>query len=787
MRTAMLIELRLATRRLLRDPWTTITAILTVALGAGVSIGVFAAAYGLLVRPLPYDRDGRLRLIDVRVPLDDVERWRAELRAFERLTAYTGEGLVVTGLGDARRSRAAYVDDDFFETLTAHPIAGRMLSRGSVSEAVVSERLVRAVDASPGAIIGGPIVAGGRTLTIVGVVPETFAFPAASTDIWLPARAATPAPLGRLADARRFRLAGRIRPGVSAASALGDLERARRLLDPQAERRTDPAPPIQSAGDLVPQNLRSSIVVLSAAAAVLWTITCANLATILIGRTIARRRELAVCRALGAGTWRRVASMLSESLLITAAGTVVGLALAAAALQATAAWAHEFNPRPGEIRLDLAPLLTAAAGAILLSVLATLLALPAQRRTTMHLASQHTGATSRDRRARGILLIAQVALVVVLISGGALLVRTVAGLLRTDLGLDARHTFVSDLVLTPTTAYQGSNRWPLLRELLERIRALPGVRSAGAGSSLPPNQEQLEITVDFVGPNGQTSHRFSAAVVTPGYLEAIGARRLAGRLFENSDLAGAPSVVLSESAARAAFGSVAEAAGRDLPFNLPGVNDRRRPKVVGVVGDIRYSGLESTADAAVYVPWQLAPMGQGFLAVETMNDDTAATLSLVRTAIREMDPSLPLTPMRGFDEVVSRAIGVRRVAAILAAILASLAFAIALTGLAGNVLRSVEERKRELAIRAALGARPAGLVRLIASDVVMLSGAGLAVGIGTALATGGLLRSLVEGVSEYDATTLGAVIVLVFSASVIAACIPATLAARIAPAEVLRD
>jgi putative ABC transport system permease protein len=782
----MLIELRLAARRLVRDPWAAITALVTVALGAGVAVAVFAAGYGLLVRPLSYDSDGRLRLLDTRARQDAVERWRSELRSSERLTSYASEGLVITGLGDARRIRGAYVDDWFFDTLTVRPVAGRLLSRGAGSEAVISERLARAAALSPGAAIGTGITAGGAALTIVGVLPETFAFPAASTDVWIPAHVAKPVPLGRLADARQFRLAALIRPGVSDASASAELEAVRRTLDPQAKPRESRELAVQSAHLLVTRDVRSTIVVLAAAAALLWIVTCANLATILIGRAIARRRELAVLHALGAGAWRRLASILSEATLIAAAGTLLGLGLAAASLRTATAWAHELIVRPGEIRMDAAPLAFAAAAAIALTILATALAVPALQRSAGHLQSQHTSATPRDRRTRAALLVSQVALVVVLISGGALLVRTVAGLLRTDLGLDPRNTIVSDLVLTPTTAYQASTRWPTLQELLDRIRAVPGVRSAGAGSSLPPSQEQLEITTNFQGPNGEVSHRLSAAIVTPGYLEAIGARLLDGRPFAGSDLAGSPTVVLSESAARAAFGSVA-ATGRELPFNLPGVNDQRRARVVGVVGDIRYSGLEALADAAIYVPWHLAPMGQGFLAIETHGRDAAPTLAAVRAMIRELDPALPHTPMRQFDEIVAQSIGVRRIAAQLAAMLALLAFGIALVGLAGNVLRSVAERRRELAIRAALGAAPSGLVRHVASEVVLLSAVGLVVGIAAALAAGGMLRSLIAGVRPYDAATLGGVATLVLAASLLTSCIPASRAARINPAEVLKD
>lgn len=783
----MITELRLAARRLLKERWTTLTAILTVALGSGVSIAVFAAAYGLILRPLPYDEAGRLWLLDVRARSSDVDNWRSELRSFDRLTAYASERIVIRGLGDTRQVRGAYVDGWFFDTVTARPLVGRVLSRGATGdEAVISARLARAAAIPLDTLPGHQITAGGAALTVVGVLPETFSFPAGTVDIWMPARVAPPVALDRLTDARSFRLAGSFRPGVTVAGAADEVARVRGLLQPDAAERRTARPLIESAYESVTRDLRSTVTVLAAAAGGLWIVTCANLATILIGRTIARRRELAVCHALGAGVWRRVASLFSESVLITFAGTILGIALASAAIEGTGRWAHELNPRPGEIRLDATPAAFAAVSSVVLAIFATLLALPASRRRAWNLHGPNAGVTLHDRRARGALLIMQVALVIVLISGGALLVRTLAGLLRTDLGLDRRDTIVSELVLTPVTAYKASDRWPVLQELLMRIRTIPGVRFAGAGSSLPPEHEQLEISVNLTGPRGEQSHRFSGAVVTPGYLEAIGARLRQGRYFQQSDLAAPPSVILSKSLA----GAVLEGSnviGKELPFSLPGVSDRRRPIVVGVVDDIRYSGLETAPGAAIYIPWHLAPMGQGFLAVQASGADGPRMVTTVRTLVRELDPALPHMPMRSIDEVIERSIGVRRVAALLGATLALLAFGVALVGLAGNVLRSVVERRRELAIRITLGATPSAIIRLAASRVVLLAGTGLVLGTAAAVATGGMLRSLVEGVLPYDLPTLLTVALFVIVASLGASYVPARLAVRIDAAEVLKS
>lgn len=777
-------ELRLAARRLIRERWTTLTAVLTVALGAGLTMAVFAVGYSLLLRPLAYDPAGRLSLVDVRTPATQIDDWRSRLSVFDRLIAYAAEGLVISGGGDTRLVRGAYVDDDFFEVLHARPAAGRVLVRGETGVAVLSERFVRASGRSADAWLGRQILAGDSALTVVGVLPEHFAFPAANSEIWIPARHARPIVFDRSPDARRFRLAGWLRPGVSPATAAGEVDRVQRELQPDA--REPSGLRVEGAHAAVTRDVRSTVLVCGAAAGLLWVVTCANLASILVGRTIRRRRELAVCHALGAGRWRRAVSVLSEAALITIAGTLVGVLLAVAAMHGATVWAAELLPRPGEIRFDAAPAVFAAVSSTLLVLTATLLALPALRRRTLELHARQAGATTGDRRLRSVLLVSQVALVVVLLCGGALLVRTLAGLLRTDIGLDAHDALVTQLVLTPSTAYHAGDRWPMLRALLDRIRVVPGVRFAGAGSSLPPDNAQIEISVRFTDHRGGQSHRFSTALVTPGYLEAIGARLVDGRFFQEADLAGAPQVILSESAAKAVLYEV-RAAGRELPFSLPGVSDRRRPEVAGVIADIRYSGLDAPPDAAVYVPWHLAPLGQGFLAVgATGAAARAQVVSSIRAAMREVDSTLPHMPIRTFGEVVERSIGIRRVAAFVGAMLALLALALALIGLVGSVLRSIEERRRELAIRSALGASSAQLVRLIASSVVVLTAIGFVLGLAGALATERVLRAIVAGVRSYDAATLAAVAALVMTASFAASYLPARLAARVNAAEVLK-
>ena len=346
-------ELRLAARRLAKDRWTALTAVLTVALGAGLAMAVFGVGYSLLLRPLPYDPESRIALVDVRVPATEVADWRSRLTIFERFTAYASEGLVVRGDGDTRLVRGAYVDDEFFEVLHARPVSGRVTARGEDGVAVVSERFVRQSDLSPDAWLGRQVLAGESTLTVVGVLPEHFAFPAANSEIWIPARHARPVALGGSPDARRFWLAGWLKPGVPFATAAAEVERVQRELQPEAAK--NPGLRIESAHAVVTRNVRGTLLVCGAAAGLLWVVTCANLASILVGRTIRRRRELAVCYALGAGRWRRAVSVLSEAAAITIGGTLAGVLLAVAAMHGATLWAAELLPRPGEIRFDRAP------------------------------------------------------------------------------------------------------------------------------------------------------------------------------------------------------------------------------------------------------------------------------------------------------------------------------------------------------------------------------------------------------------------------------------------------
>jgi predicted permease len=412
-------------------------------------------------------------------------------------------------------------------------------------------------------------------------------------------------------------------------------------------------------------------------------------------------------------------------------------------------------------------------------------ALAALQGGAVNLRTGGTGA-GRPGRVRSSLIVIQVALAVVLLTSGALLTRTIVGLLRSGAGITSGGTMVSQLMLTETTRFDAAGRGPLLDELLRRIRALPGVTSAGAGSSLPPNNAYLEVRVRLVDGSRESVHSLSLSPVTPGYLEAIGARLLAGRHFSAGDSSRErPVAVISESAARALMEG-RDPIGRELPMGLVGsMRGRPHATVIGVVSDIKYGGLEEPAGPTIYVMWTELPAGQAFLAVRTSGNPLSA-VPAVRQILRELDPGMPLQPARSLDDVLQRSVADRRLRALLGGSIGCLAFAVALVGLSGGLARVVSERRYELAIRAALGATPARAVRMVMTEGAVLAGAGLAVGIAAALAAGRMLASMLYGVSPHDPFTLVGVAAFVAVMTLAACYLPARRAARVDPLELLR-
>jgi putative ABC transport system permease protein len=384
--------------------------------------------------------------------------------------------------------------------------------------------------------------------------------------------------------------------------------------------------------------------------------------------------------------------------------------------------------------------------------------------------------------------VTQIALAVVLLAGGGLLARTITGLLHADIGVTTRGAAVTQLLLTEGMSFAAHARAPVVQQIVDRVRALPNVTAAGVGSTMPPDNSTFEVTVRFVRDTGESMHRFAASSVTPGFLPALGARLLQGRDFApGDDRFERPVVVLSESAARAFFPNERDVVNQDLPMALPGpMRVRGRPRVIGVVSDIKYAGLAADAGPSLYVMWNEFPAGHTFLAVRTAREDPLALATSLRGIIRDADARIPAMPIRSLDEVVQRSVSDKRLNAMLGTSIALLAFAVAMVGLAASLMRVVSERRQELAIRAALGATPGRAIRSVVGEGALLAGLGVVLGCAGALGVGRALGTLLHGVSPHDPLTLTAVMLFVAAASLLACYLPARRAAQVEPIAALR-
>lgn len=812
----MINELWFAARRLASDRWAAGAAILAIAIGAGLNTAVFAAAYGILLRPLPYHEPSRLAVVDVvrgasgfqtGVRLDEFNEWRRSLRGFDDMAAYLANDLVVRGAGEPRLVHAAIVSSSFFDVLGASPMRGRFFTAKDSAQnnddqalAVVSDRFAHAAFGDIGAAVGRRLIIGGAAVTIAGVLSREAGFPADDTDLWLPTTAVPIVTFTDSRDARSYRALGRVRAGVTFEQARDELQRLRdaraaaAAANAQAGDRGGPPPRSEDAtiatvtpvNEALRRSARPIVWTFAAGVGFVLLIACANVATILVGRTVARQRELAVQRALGASATRLAASIMSESIVIAIAGSMLGLFIAWLSVRALRTMGADLIARVEHVTIDWRVFLFAS----LLSLVAALAAaiVPARRGLAASLAglrAHRSGPGRAARRARAVLSVAQVALAVVILAGGALLVRTVAGLLAVDTGVNPQGAVSLKLLVTDTSGLTAGDRAAVVRELLDRVRALPGVTSAGIGTNLPPQRQLVQMTVrTIVGTRDQTMN-LSLASLTDGYLEALGARVRSGRLFDARDIATPHAgVIISTTAARHMFDSL-DVVGRPLSLTLPRMPKGSRASVIGVVDDVRYGGLEGPAGAAIYVAWQALPASQVYLVVRGTGD-AEALAATVRRTVRDVDPTLPVVDSQPLAEVIEGSIADRRLSALLGGSIAMLAFAVALVGLAGGLLHAVTERRRDLAIRVALGATPADAMRMVVGEGAILIIAGLITGLSASLAVNRMLAGLLYGVTPSDPLSLAAVAALVAAIAITVCLLPARRAAKADPMELLR-
>jgi putative ABC transport system permease protein len=802
MSAALLRDLKYALRTLARNPGFACVSVLALALGIGANSAIFTVVNSVLLQPLRFRDPAQLVVVRERnlkagfpqfsLSPGNYLGFRDHNHTFTGIAAFGNSGWNLSGGSEPERLRGARVTQNFFDVLGASPLLGRTFSEqemnlGSHRVAILSYGLWQRRFAGNRAALGQVLKMNEELFTVVGVMPSDFRFPS-RVDIWTPLAMNTQNWQQR--GGHYLGGIGRLKSGLSLAGAQADLN----AIAAQAEKDY----PASNSGwdttlsglqDSVVGRVRPAMVTLTAAVGFVLLIACVNLANLLLSRSASRRREIAIRSSLGAGRWRLIRQLLTESVLLAGMGAVVGLAMAWAGTRMLVNLTPNILPRAQEIAVDVRVLVFTAAIAVFTGILCGLA--PA-----IHMAKSDLTAMLRDggrghaigfrsNRLRSVLVMGEVALALMLLSGAGLLMRSFYQLQAIDPGFDPRGvlTFRTNL---PGAKYRTDEaQAAFYRHALERLRTLPGVSSAGAAQIFPLAGDDYILSFVQLGkpplpPGAQHSAAYYAS--TPGYFGALRIPLKAGRDFTEHDDAGAPPVaIISESMAKQ-FYTNENPLGQRIQMG----NGTKPAEIVGVVGDVRDQELETMGRAAVYEPAAQVPFGSMYYAVRT-SGDPAGLVSGVRATIRELDAELPVDAVGSVEALVSTSLSQRRFAMVLMATFAGLALALAMVGIYGVISYSVTQATQEIGIRMALGASRRDVLRIVFGYGGRLMAAGLIVGTGASLAAGRLLSMQLFGVRPTDPTTYAAVAAVLLATGVAACAIPAWRAMRVDPLVALRN
>jgi putative ABC transport system permease protein len=804
-------DIRYAVRSLVRAPGFTLVALVTLALGIGASTAIFSVVNGILLRPLPYPDSGRL--VELFRTEGEVRRdnfsganyldIKRQSKSFAGLAGHRSLTFTIILDGVPQLVRGASVTPDFFEVMGVPAALGRTLSEavelpGSQQAAVLSYGTWRSQFASDPAVLGRTLEANGKPYTIIGVMPPRFDFPR-DISLWTssPYRVPeSPVDVGDDPASVRglswFSVVGRLAPKVSQEEAQSEMTLiAERIRDEYPE--VDEGTLVLSLQNSLVGDVRDSLLVLLASVGLLLLIACTNVANLLLVRAAGREREIAVRMALGAGRLRLLQQVMTESLVLALTGGVIGFVLALWSTKALLSLAPAGIPRIAEVGTDLRVLAftfgTALATGILFGLAPAIQALaPESRRLVSSGAARQTTSHGRSRLRRA-LIVGEVAVSLLLSVGAGLMVRTLTALTAVDPG------FVDENVLTarvwiPATKYQEDEEIiAFYHEALNRVTAIPGVRSAGAVLSLPVNAGiNGTFSFEIEGRASEDSADSPSAgfqVASTHYLETLGIPLLRGRWFRDSDDSNAPTVVVINQALADQYWPDEDPIGRRLTWGDPNDADTEWVTVVGIVGNTRHFGLDQPPRPEIYQPYLQGSLNYLTLVLKSEVDPSSLTAA-VRRAVMEVDAQQPVSAVATMEQVLFDSLGSRRFNTMLLVVFAVTALVLAAVGLFGVLSYSVSQRSHEIGIRMALGAQTRGVVGGVIREGLVLAVLGLAIGVPAALGLTRLMRSMIYGVSATDPATFLIGAVMLVAITCLASCLPAIRASRVDPIEVLR-
>jgi predicted permease len=793
-------DARYALRMLRRNPGFAAVAIVTLGLGIGANTAIFSLVNGVLLRPLPYPDPDRLVQVwsanpngiprNGMSPADfhDIREGALARGVAARMGAYVDDEFTLTGAGEPMRLDAATVTTELFDALGVPAALGRTFAPADEDDTAVvilSDSLWRNRFGASPAILGAAVTIDSKPYTVIGVMPRGFGYPSPDTQVWVPlARSWRSAPRG----AHFLTAVARLPPAVTpdaARTALAEIARRLEAAYPASNRGWGIT--LLPLDESLTGGVRRALIVLLAAVGCVLLIACANVASLLLARGTARAREMAVRTAMGATRMRVARQQLTESTILGLLGGAAGLVVAYACVEALRGAGGFDLPRLDDVRFD-ARVFAGATAAALFTGIATGLA-PAWRVLRVNPIEPLRGGRSAApaaARMRSLLVAAEIALTLALMTGAGLLVRSLAHVARIDAGFDADGVLLGDINL-PAASYDAERRAAFFDAVLEQVRALPGVTAAGAGGPIPLSGRPglLRFGLRIEGrpepPDGR-GDRVYVRRATPHYFRAMGIPLVAGRAFTAFDDRDAPPVVIVDETLAARHFPGESPIGRRIRAS----NDPAWREIVGVVGGVRQTRFEDAPEPHLYIPQSQGPVSPLTLVVRAAGDP-AALANTIRDRVRRLDPGVALFDARPLQDVVRGSVAARRFNALVLGSFAALAALLTLVGIYGITAYWVGESIQEIGVRLALGATRGGILALVLGRSLRLALAGIAAGLVLALAGGQAISGLLFGVGAADPATFAVVTVAVLGVVAAASVVPVRRALAIDPAASLRS
>jgi putative ABC transport system permease protein len=795
-------DIRYGVRSFLKRPGFLAIAISTLALGIGATTAMFTVVNSLLLRPLQFPEPERIVLFygvnpklgttEGNMSIPDIVDWQKQSQSFEQIAAFYTGGLFLSTGEETERVRAAGASPDFFPLFRINPISGRTFQpqdmlEDTVAAAVISHSLWQRRFGGTADVVNRKITLNGRPVNIVGIMPAGFNYPR-DTEVWVPL------PLDPDNEARvnhAYEVVTRLKPGVPLSQAQAEMDTInQRLEQTYADTNNGWGVRLLELRESLVGELRPSLLILLGAVAFVLLIACANVANLLLARAASRQKEIALRTALGASRMRVVRQLLTESVMLSTVSGLLGLGLSLWLIKLLIAITPPNTPRIEEIGIDLRVFGFTLGVTVLSGLLFGLFpALQTSRpnlNETLKDSGQRGSETSGRHGVGSLLIVSEIALSFILLAGAGLLIKSFMHLREINPGFNPDNVLAMRMALPPGKYAQGEPRAQIYKQLIDSVKATPGVQSAGATLSLPLRADDFNLGRGVIAegrpltPQEQISALYLA--ITPDYLQTLQIPLKAGRMFTDQDTAQSTKVaIINETMARHLWPGENPIGRRFIVW----YDEKFYREVVGVAGDTK-SSLDKEAEYQMYGPLAQDPnWGSLTLAVRTAGEPGALAGS-VREAIRAVDKAVPTYRVRTLNDVVSASAAPRRAPMLLLSTFAGVAMLLAMLGIYGVTSYYVTQRTHEIGVRMALGAQIRDVLKLVLSRAMVLAVIGIGIGVAGAVAMTRYMASLLFGVKPIDTVTFIAVAIVLAAVVLVACLVPARRAAKIDPLEALK-